>query len=103
LGAPTATAAPPATSQAAGAQAPTGEWVVAITEDPDTLDLQKTAAAAIGAIYRYLGDSLISKDFDRKMVPGLVKTWKASADGLNLRSSRTASSDTMVRRWTLPR
>src|SRR5262249_24644447 len=88
-GAPAATAAAPATTQptaaaatTVAAQSPSGEWVVAITEDPDTLDPQKTAAAVTGTIYRYLGDSLVSKDFDRKLAPGLAKTWQVSRDGL---------------------
>ncbi len=80
-GAPTAAPAP-TSAGAAAAQAPGGEWVVAITEDPDTLDPQKTAAAVTGTIYRYLGDPLVAKDFDRKIVPGLAKSWKVSEDGL---------------------
>jgi peptide/nickel transport system substrate-binding protein len=92
-GAPAATAAPAASTTAAqptaapvsttAAQAASGEWVIAITEDPDTLDPQKTAAAVTGTIYRYLGDSLVAKDFDRKIVPGLARSWKVSDDGLN--------------------
>jgi peptide/nickel transport system substrate-binding protein len=80
--APAPAAAPTAPPTPAAGQAPSGEWVVAITEDPDTLDPQKTAAAVTGTIYRYLGDSLVSKDFDRKIVPGLAKSWNVSSDGL---------------------
>jgi peptide/nickel transport system substrate-binding protein len=92
-GAPAATAAPAAAptvgaaatvapTAAAGQATPSGEWVIAITEEPDTLDPQKTAAAVTGGIYRYLGDSLVAKDFERKIVPGLAKSWKVSDDGL---------------------
>jgi peptide/nickel transport system substrate-binding protein len=56
--------------------------VVAITEDPDTLDPQKTAAAVTGGIYHYLGDSRVARDFDRKIVPGLARSWNLSDDGL---------------------
>lgn len=95
-GAPAATAAAPASAASttvptaapavkptAAAAAGSGEWVIAIAEDPDTLDPQKTAAAVTGGVYRYLGDSLVAKDFDRKIVPGLAKSWKVSDDGLN--------------------
>ncbi len=75
------TAAGPTTKPAAAAQG-TGEWTIAIAEDPDTLDPQKTAAAVTGLVYRYLGDSLVSKDFDGKIAPGLAKGWKVSDDGL---------------------
>jgi len=75
------TEAPAATTRPAAAQA-AGEWTIAIAEDPDTLDPQKTAAAVTGLVYRYLGDSLVSKDFDGKIAPGLAKSWKVSNDGL---------------------
>jgi peptide/nickel transport system substrate-binding protein len=76
IAAPVRTAAP---DLSRGAR---GEWVVAITEDPDTLDPQKTAAAVTGGIYHYLGDSLVARDFDRKIVPGLARSWNLSDDGL---------------------
>src|SRR5215470_1382390 len=88
-GAPAATTGPTSPAQpmqaataATSSQVRGGEWVVAITEDPDTLDPQKTAAAVTGAIYRYLGDSIVARDFDRKVVPGLAKSWSVSDDGL---------------------
>src|SRR6266498_2096359 len=66
---PPAAAAKPTAAAAQG----TGEWTIAIAEDPDTLDPQKTAAAVTGLVYRYLDDSLVSKDFDGKIAPGLAK------------------------------
>jgi peptide/nickel transport system substrate-binding protein len=75
-GAPTTAAKPVAAPQASG------QWTMAITEDPDTLDPQKTAAAVTGTVYHYLGDSLVSKDLDGKIAPGLAKSWNVAADGL---------------------
>jgi peptide/nickel transport system substrate-binding protein len=75
------TEAPTAMTKPAAAQG-AGEWTIAIAEDPDTLDPQKTAAAVTGLVYRYLGDSLVSKDFDGKIAPGLAKSWQVSNDGL---------------------
>jgi peptide/nickel transport system substrate-binding protein len=75
-------AAPVRTAAADPSQSANGEWLVAITEEPDTLDPQKTAAAVTGGVYHYLGDSLVARDFDRKIVPGLARSWSLSDDGL---------------------
>lgn len=61
---------------------PGGELVLATTEEPDTLDPQKTATAATGIIMRYLGDTLIHKDMKGNITPALARSWTASGDGL---------------------
>ena len=77
-----ATAAPTTPAKTAAAPVASGEWTIAVGEDPDTLDPQKTAAAVTGTVYHYLGDSLVSKDFDGKIAPGLAKSWNVAADAL---------------------
>ena len=59
-----------------------GQWTIAISEDPDTLDPQKTAAAVTGGIFRYVGDTLVTKDFDKNIVPSLATKYEVSDDGL---------------------
>ncbi len=59
-----------------------GELVLVSTEEPDTLDAQKTATAATGALMRYLGDTLVTKDLKGNYTPGLAKSWTVSRDGL---------------------
>ena len=59
-----------------------GTWTISIVEEPETLDLQKSAMALTAAIWRYLGDPLIAKDLEGNYVPGLATSWEASEDGL---------------------
>lgn len=59
-----------------------GEWVIAVTEEPDTLDAHKSTTALSDTILRYVGDPLIAKDQSGKYVPGLAKSWTISPDGL---------------------
>ena len=59
-----------------------GQWVIAETEEPDTLDPQKSTAALSDAILRYVGDPLVYKDPQGKYVPGLATKWTVSPDGL---------------------
>lgn len=59
-----------------------GQWTIAISEDPDTLDPQKTAAAVTGGIFRYVGDTLVTRDFDKNIVPSLATKYEVSDDGL---------------------
>lgn len=74
----------PASTSSPGGNAPKvgGTWTIAITEDPDTLDPQKIAAAVTGTIFEYLGQTLVTKDFDKKIVPSLAKQFSVSQDGL---------------------
>lgn len=59
-----------------------GTVTLAITEEPDTLDPQKTSTAVTGTILQYLGDTLVAKDLDGAYTGGLAESWTASADGL---------------------
>ena len=59
-----------------------GQWVVAVTEEPDTLDAHKSTTALSDTILRYVGDPLIAKDQSGKYVPALAKSWTISPDGL---------------------
>ncbi len=59
-----------------------GDVTLAITEEPDTLDPQKTSTAVTGTILYYLGDTLVSKDLDGAYTGGLAESWNASDDGL---------------------
>lgn len=52
------------------------------TEEPDTLDPQKTSTAVAGLILRYAGDTLLTKDLDGAYADGLAESWTASDDGL---------------------
>ena len=59
-----------------------GELVLVSTEEPDTLDAQKTSAAITGLLMRYLGDTLVTKDLKGNYVPALARSWSVSRDGL---------------------
>ncbi len=61
---------------------PGGELVFAATEEPDTLDPQKTGTAITGLLMRYLGDTLVTKDLKGNYIPHLAKSWTISGDGL---------------------
>lgn len=61
---------------------PGGELVLVSTEEPDTLDAQKTSAALTGLLMRYLGDTLITKDLRGNYTAGLARSWTVSRDGL---------------------
>jgi peptide/nickel transport system substrate-binding protein len=59
-----------------------GDLVFAATEEPDTLDPQKTGTAITGLLMRYLGDTLVTKDLKGNYIPHLAKSWTVSRDGL---------------------
>ncbi len=59
-----------------------GEWTIAITEEPDTLDPQKSGTAITAAILDDVCDPLIAENFDGEYVPGLATEWTISPDGL---------------------
>ena len=61
---------------------PGGELVFVTTEEPDTLDPQKTSAAVTGNVMRWIGDTLITKDMSGNYIGGLAKSWTVSRDGL---------------------
>src|SRR5256712_11085790 len=59
-----------------------GELALVSTEEPDTLDPQKTGTAITGQLMRYLGDTLITKDLKGNYIPALARSWSVSGDGL---------------------
>lgn len=59
-----------------------GELVLVSTEEPDTLDAQKTGTAITGLLMRYLGDTLITKDLKGNYISALARSWTVSRDGL---------------------
>jgi peptide/nickel transport system substrate-binding protein len=59
-----------------------GELVLVSTEEPDTLDAQKTGTAVTGLLMRYLGDTLITKDLKGNYIGALARSWTVSRDGL---------------------
>ncbi len=61
---------------------PGGEIVLASTEEPDTLDPQRTSTAVTGLLMRYLGDTLVAKDLAGQYTPALARSWSVSRDGL---------------------
>ncbi len=69
-------------ASAAWAQQVGGTVTLAITEEPDTLDPQKTSTAVAGTILRYIGDTLLTKDLGGAYTAGLAQSWSASDDGL---------------------
>ena len=60
-----------------------GAVTVALTEEPDTLDPQRTSTAVAAMILRYAGDTLVSKDQHGKIVADLAASWAVSKDGLS--------------------
>src|SRR5438876_239635 len=61
---------------------PGGELALVSTEEPDTLDPQKTGTAVTGLLMRYLGDTLLTKDLKGGYIPALARSWSVSGDGL---------------------
>lgn len=59
-----------------------GELVLVSTEEPETLDAQKTGTAITGLLMRYLGDTLVTKDLRGSYVGALARSWTVSRDGL---------------------
>ena len=59
-----------------------GELVFVTTEEPDTLDAQKTSAAVTGNVMRWMADTLVTKDLSGNYTGALAKSWTVSRDGL---------------------
>lgn len=59
-----------------------GTVTFAVTEEPDTLDPQRTSTAVTGTILRYAGDTILTKDLDGAYTGELAESWEASDDGL---------------------
>ncbi len=94
-GAPSATAATggsqattPAGSPTEAPSAPEGEaevggtWTLVLAQEPDTLDAHKSGAYVAGVALRYLGDTLVAKDMDNALNPGLAESYEVSDDGI---------------------
>jgi peptide/nickel transport system substrate-binding protein len=65
------------------AQSATADTVtIALTEEPDTLDPQRTGTQVASMILHYIGDTLVSKDPKGRIVPGVATGWTVSPDGL---------------------
>ena len=59
-----------------------GVYRMQISEEPDTLDPHKSAAAVSASILKYIGDPLIYKGLNNDYIPGLATSWDVSEDGL---------------------
>lgn len=54
------------------------------TEEPDTLDPQRTNAAIAGMILQNAGDTLVAQNTTGKIIPALATDWTSSSDGLRV-------------------
>lgn len=59
-----------------------GTLTFAYSEEPDTLDPQRTTTAVTGLIMRYAGDTILTKDLAGAYADGLAEAWEASDGGL---------------------
>jgi peptide/nickel transport system substrate-binding protein len=59
-----------------------GNFVFGVTEEPDTLDIYKSAFAVASLVTSNMGASLVAKNSEGQMVPYLAKSWEISEDGL---------------------
>ncbi len=66
------------------AAAPTvgGTYVSSSVEEPDTLDIYKSAFSVTSAVTSNIGGALVAKDADGQIIPYLAKSWEISEDGL---------------------
>ncbi|MEM5773507.1 MAG: ABC transporter substrate-binding protein [Anaerolineaceae bacterium] len=88
--APAEQAATEAPAEAAATEAPVveegpqvgGTFVYSSVEEPDTLDIYKSAFAITSSVTSNIGGSLVAKNYDGQMVPFLAKSWEISEDGL---------------------
>ena len=71
-----------ATGATDGEPATGGTWTVVLAQEPDTLDAHKTGAYVAGVVLRYIGDTLVAKDMDSVLGPGLAESYEVSDDGL---------------------
>jgi peptide/nickel transport system substrate-binding protein len=60
-----------------------GRVTVAITQEPDSLDPQRSSLATSSLLFGYAGDTLVTQDPSGKIVPDLATSWKVSPDGLH--------------------
>lgn len=73
-------AAKPAESKPAASAAPSGTLTIAQGVEPDTLDGQQTASAAVYGITLSMSDTLLTRDKTGKLQPGLATSYKSIDD-----------------------
>jgi peptide/nickel transport system substrate-binding protein len=66
-----------------GAPRDGGQVVVAITQEPDSLDPQRSSLATSSLLFGYAGNTLVTLDPSGKIVPSLATGWTESGDGLH--------------------
>ena len=59
-----------------------GTMVSASTDEPDTLDLQKSSFSITSRIVSNIGSTLVSKDTEGNYIPYMAESWEATDDGL---------------------
>lgn len=59
-----------------------GRLVIALSAEPDTLDLYKSSLSVSDTVGSHIGAALIAKDAEGQIVPYLAEEWDVSADGL---------------------
>ncbi|MDN5859549.1 MAG: ABC transporter substrate-binding protein [Pseudonocardia sp.] len=59
-----------------------GTLVIAVGAEPDTLDPHRTTSDVANEIGCLVGGSLVARDPQGRLVPGLAERWSASDDGL---------------------
>lgn len=59
-----------------------GTLVLASTEEPDTLDVQKSSFAITDMVGQFIGVALVSKDTKGNYIPYMAESWETSEDGL---------------------
>lgn len=79
-GAPTDVSGP-AGDTAAGPQ-PGGELIFGRNEETETLDPQATTTVSSAEVDYLIYDTLVTRDFDMSIKPGLAEDWNVSDDGL---------------------
>jgi peptide/nickel transport system substrate-binding protein len=77
-----ATVLTPFSAHHAARAASASTLTIGLGSEPDTLDPQKAGTAIEDVVARYFGDGLVALSPDRKVVPGLAKSWTISKDGL---------------------
>lgn len=80
----TATTAAPgtATTGAGGEAVVGGTWTLVLAQEPDTLDAHKSGSYVGGVVHRYIADTLVAKDVDGEIKPGLCESYEVTEDGM---------------------
>lgn len=59
-----------------------GRFVYAATQQPDTLDIQKSGFGITNNVSTWIGGSLVAKNIEGQYIPYLAESWTISDDGL---------------------